>query len=383
MKLEKWDPDLRTLRLRYLEGRLDLQPAFQRGLVWPAEKKARLIDTALRSWSIPPIHLIREPGGGLSVLDGQQRLAAFFDFLENKFAIRQFQPMDDNVAPLAGRTFGELSADEQYRIMDTRISTFEIYDYSPEEPYELFFRLNHPTGLTAAEKRNALAGETRAQVRELVEIAESHGWSKELIGFSDGRGAYDDVIARACRYVEWGRLDGRLTMRDMESFYRNPDGISSRTYSTMASSIEILAKAVSASPVNFRFNKATLVTWLLVVARGVLSEFELFRYLPESIAFLERVRLGQKVDQPLHGFGQLVEIYRDRSSLRVADALSVIARDAIAGFTLDSGRGGPSFHPATDDIALFLLRHKDQGVEEFESDFLELASHSRGWSELP
>lgn len=380
LKLEKWDPDLRTLHLRFNEGRLDLQPAFQRGLVWPLEKKARLVDSALRSWSIPPIHLIREPDGRLSVLDGQQLLAAFFDFLDDRFAIRRFQPIDHKIETLVGLTFGDLPTSEQYRILDTRIPAFEIYEYSPDEPYELFFRLNHPTGLTAAEKRNALAGTTRAQVRELVETAEAIGWSKQLIGFSDARGAYDDVIARACRYIETGRLDLRISVSVMEEFYRNPDGISRSTLRAATSSIHVLARASHNSSVGFKFNKATLLTWLLIAARAELTEVSLDAHLPKAIGFLERARLGQDITDPRHGFERLVELYRNRSSLRVGDVLSVTVRDAIAGFVVDSLRSGRSFHPASDDIAHFLVQHSKQSQEDFTLAFLDLAGSAKHWS---
>lgn len=382
MKLEKWDPDLRTLLLRFEEGRLDLQPAFQRGLVWSLEKKARLIDTALRSWSIPPIHLIREPDGKLSVLDGQQRLAAFFDFLDNKFPVREFQPSDQFINGLIGLKYNGLPKDIQYRILDTRIPAFEIFEFTPDEPYELFFRLNHPTGLTAAEKRNALAGETRAQVRELVEAAKGLGWGKEVIGFSDSRGAYDDVIARACRYSEAGRIDLRLNATMMEDFYRRPGGVSGTTLSNVENGITQLTQAIHKSPAHFRFNKATLVTWLIIATRGEVEGTNLQEHLPDAITFLERARLGQEIQFPRFKFERLVDIYRDRASLRVADVLSVSARDAIAGFVVDSLRDGPSFHAATDDIARFLLQHSPDDPEEFESAFLELVSSSKEWGLL-
>ena len=50
--------DLETVVLRIKEGDINLQPDFQRGEVWSDLKKKKLIDTILRGWKVPPIHMI-------------------------------------------------------------------------------------------------------------------------------------------------------------------------------------------------------------------------------------------------------------------------------------------------------------------------------------
>ncbi len=63
-----------------------------------------------------------------------------------------------------------------------------LYEYDPEEPYELFFRLNQAYALTPSEKRNALYGRARDQVRSVVEHLESQGLLvPQRIGFSNAR----------------------------------------------------------------------------------------------------------------------------------------------------------------------------------------------------
>src|SRR5438552_18607713 len=81
MKLSHWEPDLRTITSWIENGEIDLQPNFQRGDIWPLPKKRKLIDTVLRGWSIPPIHVVVTPSGTLEVLDGQQRLTSIRDFV--------------------------------------------------------------------------------------------------------------------------------------------------------------------------------------------------------------------------------------------------------------------------------------------------------------
>ncbi|HCM1361738.1 TPA: DUF262 domain-containing protein, partial [Vibrio parahaemolyticus] len=74
MHIKTSDPDVFSIVNRIKRGLIDLQPDFQRGEVWNPLKKQRLIDSILRGWHIPPIHLISSPSTDkIEVLDGQQR----------------------------------------------------------------------------------------------------------------------------------------------------------------------------------------------------------------------------------------------------------------------------------------------------------------------
>ena len=111
MKLSPWEPDLRTIVDRIDTGDIDLQPDFQRQEVWSSSKKRRLIDTILRGWSIPPIHLVVTPDSRMGVLDGQQRLATIRDFLHGEFAIDgHITPYDQRISSLHGQ-FGNYPVD--------------------------------------------------------------------------------------------------------------------------------------------------------------------------------------------------------------------------------------------------------------------------------
>lgn len=387
MKLEPWEPDLSSLYLRYKQGTLDLQPAFQRGQVWPREKRARLVDTVLRGWRVPPVHLVLESDESLSVLDGQQRLQTLFDFLDDQFAVAPFAPVDSDVEALEGLKFSGLPEVIRRRINSTRISAYRLWDFHPDEPYELFFRLNLPTALTQAEKRNALAGKTRRQVRHIVDKAVQYGWNKDLLGFSDGRLAYDDVVARACAYVERGSINLPLGTKEMERLYRHEDGLDDRTVTIITRSIEFFTSETRAIDGSVRFNKATLLTWLLVAARAYLAGKSASLRLSETIQRLEggRALVGRrelqsvvsKFEDPLRT-GPLVSLYVDRSSLRVADVLSVQARDAVAWLALSDVNNPNAMPVIANELKMRVGHLPFQGPEAFESGVIDLIS---GWGE--
>lgn len=198
MHLTPSDPDIATLYRKIRAERLDLQPNFQRGEVWGKGKKQRLVDSVLRGWHIPPIHVIQVPNSERQeVLDGQQRLAAIRDFMQNVFPINgEQEPIEKSILELDGLFWDDLSEEMRGKFEDFTIRVLTISDYKPREPGELFYRLNQPTNLTSAEQRNAYFGEARQQVKNLTEFMEETGFSRELMGFSNSRMAYDDILAK-------------------------------------------------------------------------------------------------------------------------------------------------------------------------------------------
>lgn len=100
------------------------------------------------------------------------------------------QPEDDEIRQLDGFSYKELPDFWRRRFDQFTIRVFRITDYSAEEPGELFYRLNQPTNLTAAEQRNVFFGPARQQVKELAEFMQELGMDKTALGFSNSRMAY-------------------------------------------------------------------------------------------------------------------------------------------------------------------------------------------------
>ncbi|WP_033827575.1 DUF262 domain-containing protein [Bacillus andreraoultii] len=79
--------------MNYIEesvrGDIILQPHYQRKDVWTRSKKSKLIESVLCNIPIPSIYLAETKDGDWEVIDGQQRLRAFFDFIEGKYKLSQ------------------------------------------------------------------------------------------------------------------------------------------------------------------------------------------------------------------------------------------------------------------------------------------------------
>ena len=361
MRLIPSDPDVETIVGRIQSGDLDLQPEFQRGEVWSKLKKQRLIDSILRDWHVPPIHVIENSKSNKhEVLDGQQRLAAIRDFVAGVFPVDgHVEPFDAGIESIDGKYYSQLPKEWQRRFNQFTIRLIRVVDYRPSEPAEIFFRLNQPTSLTGAEQRNAFFGPVRQQIKNLVEALLEGGADKEFIGFSNLRMAYDDVLARTAIAVERKSLAEKITSSDLADLYRSETPISETTIALLRYSISAFRSAgpyVGQLP---KFNKATLFSWLMFLVRARLSDYscltptEFGAYLEffetsrvtvvRDIQYSSRIALGD-IPVPV-----LLSVYDNRASARVADVSSVILRDAILWLMFeDFARSRPDLQRPTE-----------------------------------
>jgi len=122
---EQGDPEVESLHKKFKKGRLNIQPGFQRQFVWDKVKSSRLIESALLDIPIPIIYLSEDKDGRDNVIDGQQRLTAFFSFIDGRFPDNsEFKLTGLNVfVELNGKKFNQLSEDFQDKIISYKINT--------------------------------------------------------------------------------------------------------------------------------------------------------------------------------------------------------------------------------------------------------------------
>ncbi len=340
MRFQTSDPDIATIFRRIERKTIDLQPDFQRGEVWSTGKKQRLIDTIMRRWHVPPVHLVAKGGGRFDVLDGQQRLTAIRDFMNGLFAFDgTIEPVIEQFGQLHALRFSQLPTEIQDEFESFAIRVFELHDYTPEEPHELFFRLNQPMTLTEAEKRNAFIGPARNQIKELVEWAGGRGMTPQRLGFSNARMAYDDLLARFLLTLEQGRLTEKVTALRITTRYRDkepfPEDVINRASTALDFFLEL--SLLDRNDQRTKSNKATIHTWLCMAAKlekeGLLEE--LGGHLVETIETVESWR--SRREQASHEFESApLAVFHDRATARVADVSSVVLRDLTAWMILST-----------------------------------------------
>lgn len=134
-----YDPPVKSLIQEIREKELDVRPTFQRNDVWDKRRKSRFIESILLNIPIPTLFFAEDEDGSKVVVDGQQRLLALKDFVENAFKLGSL----DVLAPLNGKRFDELTPRQQRIIRNRTLRCLVIsYRSDSEIRFEVFERLN-------------------------------------------------------------------------------------------------------------------------------------------------------------------------------------------------------------------------------------------------
>ncbi|MCW7483207.1 DUF262 domain-containing protein [Leptospira kanakyensis] len=152
---------------------IDLKPDYQRNYVWGdndeiENKRSRLIESLLLNIPIPVIYFAEQQETlKYEVIDGQQRLRTFQDYLQDKFELKNLEIRED----VNGKKYSELNPKDRDEIRKRSIRAIVILNESDEEiKYEVFERLNLGSiQLTPQEIRNnTLRGSFNDLLKELA-----------------------------------------------------------------------------------------------------------------------------------------------------------------------------------------------------------------------
>jgi hypothetical protein len=377
VRVESSNLQLETVVSRLDRQEIDLQPDYQRGEVWDRRRQRRLVDTIIRGWYVPAVHVVRDSSSGADlVLDGQQRLRTILRFFESKVAIDgRMPPLDSEVQELHGLTFRRLPPEVQRRLQRFPLTVVTLFDFEPSEPSELFFRLNQQYALTPSEKRNALYGPARDQIKRLVTLSTSeHGFSRQTVGFDNGRLGYDDVLSRFCILLDRRSLAETVSNTDIEGFYRK-DSFESTTIADAATAVSFLGSALRDAG-GVRLNKATLLSWLIFAHRQAVRQEHL------SSAFLNsfetnRLHRARGLPQSWEPAAPFLAQFSDRAAYRVADQASVLLRDLALSCTFALVE--PTARP-DERLTPLVAEARRRKLPEAE---LLAWSTSNGWYQLP
>lgn len=152
-------PKPNTLAVSWFYGEdqkntLVLTPKYQRNPIWSIGQKCFLIDSLIFGCPIPQVYInIKTTGLGkekktiYEVVDGQQRLRAILEFLNNQWKLiattAKSYPVSDLYKKHIGKTYSELPDSLQNVIWDYQIAVQELRGKEPQEIQGLFRRLNY------------------------------------------------------------------------------------------------------------------------------------------------------------------------------------------------------------------------------------------------
>jgi uncharacterized protein with ParB-like and HNH nuclease domain len=213
IKIDKTVSDFREYKL---DGKLVLQPEYQRNFVWSNKQKVYLIDSILNEYPLPKIYIKGYEKNGkkhIEVIDGQQRLTSILDFIDGKFCLSKKEHPDPINFDMQyeGMKYSDLSDSDQSKIKSLLLTCEEI-DGTEEEVRNLFYRLNSQIKmLTTQEIKSArYTGDFQDLVKKLNNdplIKDKFSEYKVISKLADNRKSSEDIIASCLTF----QLNGTLT----------------------------------------------------------------------------------------------------------------------------------------------------------------------------
>lgn len=190
VKTQTIEYDLETLLKRIRSGYIRIDPSYQRRHRWKNGTSSRLIESLLLNIPIPTIYISQDididdaddDSPVFTVIDGQQRLTAIRDFLENNLELTELEVLDT----LNGMKYEDLPRFLKRRLQDRSLSCLRIDSTVDQQvKYDIFERLNSGSvELTAQELRNATY---RSPFNEMIKTLSEDERFKRLANVSENK----------------------------------------------------------------------------------------------------------------------------------------------------------------------------------------------------
>ncbi|KAH9962556.1 hypothetical protein BGW80DRAFT_864202 [Lactifluus volemus] len=207
-----WDPLQQPFTIQYTteqlhrmihEGDIDLDPEYQRAVVWSSTKQMAIIDSLFHNYYVPPVvfAISRDPIDGVETrlcVDGKQRLTSIQKFFDGQIAYRcpktkKLWWYTTSTATRASRA--EIPEPEKRVFSQKLITCIEYHHLTGAAEREVFQRVQLGVSLTSAEKLQAIASPWANYITHLEKTHVTiDGGLVDQIAFDDTRGrAFQNV----------------------------------------------------------------------------------------------------------------------------------------------------------------------------------------------
>jgi hypothetical protein len=175
-----YDPPVKTLVQEIQEKDLNVRPSFQRYAVWDVGRQSKFVESLLLNIPIPTLFFAEDDDKTKVVVDGQQRLLAIKEFLEDRYALSGLEVL----APLNGKRFHELTGRQQRLLRNRTVRCLVISARSDSEiRFQVFERLNQGgIPLNAQEVRHCVY---RGSFNDLLHRLVDKNLFQQLLGLNE------------------------------------------------------------------------------------------------------------------------------------------------------------------------------------------------------
>lgn len=234
----KMTPGRRALDKIYKRrDRYDI-PEWQRGEVWDETRKQMLIDSILRGWKLPKFYFVKLNDEDFEVVDGQQRLAAIYEFFANELPLSE-----QTIANFGGPYYKDLKPKISDAFDDFDIDYDEIENANEEELKDFFQRLQQGLPLTSSEKLNSV----HSKLRDFCQSLAKHPFFTQSIAVADTRLAHFDIVTKVAS-IEVEGIGASVRFEDIKKIFGAQKSFSSTSAvaKRIKASLDFLSRAFPA-----------------------------------------------------------------------------------------------------------------------------------------
>ncbi|KAG1727764.1 uncharacterized protein EDB91DRAFT_886494 [Suillus paluster] len=220
---------------------IDLDPEYQRDVVWPEAKQIGLIDSILRNFYIPPVifvsHQHDDGSESKTCIDGKQRLTSIQRFMDGLIHHKDPETNDkywykSTVENQQGRSPGRMLPERYRRLFaNKQIVCIEFQDLPDSEEREIFQRVQLGMALTPAEKLQVVNTSMASFVRkvEAEYFTEGKPLGGRALDWDRSRGGDFRCIAQALYCIsKYPSLNSVGTVGQIDKWLHNPTRTAAR-----------------------------------------------------------------------------------------------------------------------------------------------------------
>ncbi len=285
--MELFDRNKRTVKDIYDDfdqGKLIVDPSYQRRQVWLQQDKVRLIETILMGLIVPevffwPVSIDPETGNAIThIVDGQQRIDAIIEFIEGKYKLSSKYLLDSGIKETYGnKFFADLTPEAKSSIWTYKLSVVDIdKSWSIEQIKNMFYRLNLTNySLNEQEKRNSKVSVFGDKADALV----THDfWGKmKVFSANDARRMLDTVFCCSIYILANEGVVDQTNSSKVNQYYDDyADSFDEENILTdkILAAMDIIERFHDKSTASFMSKKAQLYTFFCVAFRIIDDKIE-------------------------------------------------------------------------------------------------------------
>lgn len=250
--------------------------------LWNPESKQRLIDSILTDIDIPKLYFHPTGNNEYEVIDGQQRLWAIWEFIDNKYKYN-------------GKNFAELKTRDKKKILSYKLQITLIGDVSDNYLRRLFLRLQLGLLLVSGEKLHALTGLMRDFIfKKMIR----HSFV-EMVKIPKRRYARQTLCAQICinsfSQKRYGKFH-RTRYEDLEYFFHDYEKLDGQELESFQEQCQFIEKTLDClhqyfgSKTNVLRSRALTLSTYLLVEEFIKKHYQLNVIMPEFVRFIEKLQ---------------------------------------------------------------------------------------------